>query len=60
MTYCYIRSSSGLDDIFARMNPSAAPKDGGRIDDDDGNGGLLGGMQDSLYGTGVKFKRTRR
>ena len=53
---------SGLDQIFARMGPDANKfeDDSGRIDDDKRDGSLLGGQEDSVYGSRGDWKSSRR
>ena len=48
-----------LDQIFARMSPGADDDRPDRIDDDGRDGNLLGGQEDSLYGSHYKWKREK-
>ena len=49
----------GLDQIFARMSPGADDDSPDRVDDDGRDGNLLGGQEDSLYGSHYKWKREK-
>ncbi|KAL0026350.1 hypothetical protein WJX79_001807 [Trebouxia sp. C0005] len=49
----------GLDQIFARMSPGADDDSPDKIDDDGRDGTLLGGQEDSLYGSHHKWKREK-
>lgn len=56
-------AKSGLDQIFARMGPDASSRNdaNGRSDDDDErDGSLLAGQEDSVYGTEGAWKSSRR
>lgn len=53
-------AKGGLDQIFARMSPGADDDSPDRIDDDSKDGNLLGGQDDSLYGSHYSWKRDKR
>ena len=53
--------SGGLDSIFARMSPGHNDDNLDRIDDDeDRDGNLLGGQEDSLYEAPHNWKKDKR
>ena len=54
-------AKGGLDSIFARMAPGLNDDSIDRIDEDDeGDGNLLTGQDDSLYGSRYDWKRDKR
>lgn len=53
-------AKGGLDQIFARMSPGQDDDSSDRIDDDGRDGNLLGGQEDSLYGSHYNRKRDKR